>query len=187
MRIKDLTANKAISMLQHEDLRQRQENTLNLSEKPRNTALKANSRQSKRHGKGQSQFKKKKARNSDKQGLYYGFCNIRDSYKEEDCQKKYLEKHLKKKQKNEENSTETRAYSFIPSKAFSTYALRITRTQALQIIDFRATQHLTCDFDALYKYRAYKAVSTIEGISSQVAILSKGKRDLFCVSTDQKI
>ena len=52
IRIKDLTANKAISMLQHKDLRQRQENTLNLGEKPRNMALKANSGQSKRQGKG---------------------------------------------------------------------------------------------------------------------------------------
>jgi hypothetical protein len=76
MRIKDLTANKAISMLWHKDLRQRQENNLNLGEKPRNTALKANSGQSKRQGKGQSQSKEKKARNPDKQGLYCGFCNI---------------------------------------------------------------------------------------------------------------
>jgi hypothetical protein len=84
MRAKDLTANKAISMLRHKDIWQRQKNNLNPSEKPRNSALKANSGQSKRQGKGQSQSKEKKAKNLNKQGLYYSFCDIQDSYKEEE-------------------------------------------------------------------------------------------------------
>jgi hypothetical protein len=74
MRIEDLTANKAISMLWHKDLGHRQENNLNLGDKAWNKALKANSRQSKKQGKSQS--KEKKARNSDKQGLYCDFCDI---------------------------------------------------------------------------------------------------------------
>jgi hypothetical protein len=98
MRIEDLTADKAISMLRHKDLRQRQENSLNSGDKPtRNTALKANSGQSKRQYKGQTQSKEKKARNPAKQGLHCGFCDIRDSHKEEDYWKKYAEKHPKKK------------------------------------------------------------------------------------------
>jgi len=128
MQIKDLTADKAISMLWHKDICQRQENDLNLGDKPWNKALKANSGQSKRQGKGQSQSKEKKARNPDKQGLHCGFCDIRDSHKEEECWKKYPEKHPKKKQKKEENSTENKAYSSVLSKTSKVHLFGITRT-----------------------------------------------------------
>jgi hypothetical protein len=178
MRIEDLTADKAISMLRHED-------NLNPGDKPRNKALKSNSGQSKKQGKSQS--KEKKARNPDKQGLHCGFCDIRDSYKEEECWKKYPEKRPKKKQKNEENSTENKAYSSVSSKTSKAHSFGITGTQDSWIIDSGATQHLTCVFDTLCKYKAYNTVSSTEGISGQIDILSKGKRDLFCVGTDQKI
>ena len=186
MRIEDLTADKAISMLRHEDLRQRQENNLNPGDKPaKNKALKANSGHSKKQGKSQS--KEKKARNPDKQGLHCGFCDIRDSHKEEDCWKKFPEKHPKKKQKNEENSTENKAYSSVTSMTSKAHSFGITGTQDSWIIDSGASQHLTGVFDALYEYKAYKTVSSTEGISGQIDILGEGKRDLFCIGTDQKI
>ena len=92
--MKDLTSNKAISMLQNEELRQKQQESMDpqssTSKKTKNLALQANSGNS-----GGEKTKKKKK--SDRKGLHCDFCDIKDSHKEEDCWKKFPEKNPHKK------------------------------------------------------------------------------------------
>jgi gag-polypeptide of LTR copia-type len=201
MRESDLTADKAISMLRHEELRQKQED--DLSGKEKNLALKASSNPRTPRGNSNS----KGGRNPDRKGLHCQFCDIKDSHIEENCWKKYPEKKKSKKDSKMEEKSDPKKDSKKDSKkdlnkaytagfrnkayffGFSNKALASTQLDTLDswIIGSGATRHLTSNYDQLYDFEAYKAISSTEGIIGQIDIIGEGKLDLRCIGTDNVV
>ena len=123
-------------MLINEEIRLRREEKL--SSGSGNLALRAgNTSNLNLNLKGLSnKLKKKKERaalREAKKGLVCSFCNIKDSYIEENYQKKHLDKKGKRKD-SEKDKGENKAYSAIFNKSTSSIY-----DSELQIIDSRAT------------------------------------------------
>jgi len=72
---------------------------------------------------------------------------------------------------------------------FSNKALASTQLDTLDswIIDSGATRHLTSNYDQLYDFEAYKAISSTEGIIGQIDIIGEGKLGLRCIGTDNVV
>jgi hypothetical protein len=99
----ELTSDKAVSILQNEEIRQKQEKELAGGskdiEKSKDLALKTSDYQHKNGNGG------RKGKNPKNKGLNCGFYNIKDSHKEEDYWKKHPNKRPKKNKDQKETST----------------------------------------------------------------------------------